>query len=201
MITYPLKITTPSVVVDDKKELFRYVWAFSLGDGSLHVDKRQKKPNARFSCSQLDIHEDYVMWRANVLSNITTVRVNKEHYISADRPNNKPLLRTVTSTHPTFTELWYRMYHNGVKRIDPHHVKWLDWETLAILYQDDGCMWFSKARKSSKDYRPNITISTHSFTYADNMMLSKNIYEKLGIHFNPKRVTIKSGIKWILQLK
>lgn len=188
-------------MVNDKKELFRYIWAFTLGDGSIHIDKRHSVGNARFSCGQLVEHEDYILWRANILSNVTSVRIHNVHYVTNSRPNNKPLLKTVTSAHPVFTEIHHRMYQNGVKRIDPHHIKWLDWEVLAILYQDDGCLWFSKARKNDEMYRPNVTIATNNFSYGENMMLSKYIYDKLGIHFNPKRKVRKSGIQWILELK
>lgn len=190
----------PELKVANRKDIYKYIWAFTLGDGSLHKDKRSPKGNARFSSGQLAIHEDYILWRASILQNITSVRITYTEYKTISRPNNKPLLVTQTAAHPKFTEIHNRMYHLTNKVLDPHHLKWLDWEVMSILYQDDGCLWFNKPRQTGQ-YRPNITLSTQSFSYSDNMLLSKHIYELLGINNDVQRRTHRSKISWFIEIK
>lgn len=182
--SYPLKITKPVNVITDKKELLKYVWAFTLGDGCLTVSKNKHRIknniNYTFDCSQISEHEDYILWRADILSNITGVYIQERQF---SNNNTKLQLRTTTGRHPFFTTLRQRMYLNNNKIIDPHDLKLLDWETLAILYQDDGSL-------SLKDKKYNLhilSLATESFSYGDNILLQRAIKDKTDILFRVQK--------------
>jgi len=197
MEEYPLSIRQPKVRITDKKELTKYVWAFTLGDGCLRKDNHKNRPNKaenyHFECGQLAEHEDYILWRADILSNITSAYIQKKQ-----RGDSKPMLITRVNRHPFFTTLRKRVYLDGRKVIDPHDLKLLDWETLAILYQDDGCL--SKKNEGQNCYI--LTISTESFSYGDQVLLQRAIKNKTGILFriNSTRSADKSCLHYRLIL-
>lgn len=184
-INYPLHINKSNTVTD-KKELTKYIWAYSLGDGSLlyfpHKDRPNEKINACFTCNQLKIHEDYIVRRADILSNITSLSIQ-------NKPSSPDMLTTQSNRHPKFSEMRQRIYLNGVKIVEPHYLKLLDWETLAILHQDDGCL-------SIKDKDRNyfiVTLSTQSFSYGDNILLQRAIKDKTDILFSVTSIRSKTG--------
>lgn len=192
--SYPLKIDKPFNIITDKKELTKYVWSFVLGDGRLTVSKSKNRPNNilnyTFDCPQISEHEDYILWRADILSNITGVYLQYK-----ELENGKPQIRTTTGRHPFFTTLRQRMYLNGTKLIDPHDLKLLDWETLAIFYQDDGCL----SHKSYNSY--NLTISSESYTYGDNILLQRAIKDKTDILFSVHKISVNGNTKYRLALQ
>lgn len=181
---YPLHVNK-SNTISDKKTLTKYIWAFTLGDGCLYLRKDKDRPNADtnavFDCGQLAIHEDYILWRAEILSNITTLNLQLK--------KNDVILSTKSNRHPVYTTMRNRIYLEGHKIIDPHYLKLLDWETLAILHQDDGCL-------SLKDKIRNyfcITLSTQSFSYGDNILLQRAIKEKTDILFSVTPIRTQKG--------
>ena len=74
-------------------------------------------------------NEDYVRYCQSVLSNLTSTKV----YYSTKEGNRQDQLRLETKTLPFFTKLHERIYTYKYKGIDPHILKLLDWESLAIL--------------------------------------------------------------------
>lgn len=181
---YPLHVNK-SNSIQDKKILTKYIWAFSLGDGCLYLrnDKNRlnKDNNAQFECSQLSEHEDYVLWRADILSNITSLNIQLK--------NDGAMLATSSNRHPVYTTMKERIYLNGRKIVEPHYLKLLDWESLAILHQDDGCL--SLKDKKYKHYC--LTLSTQSFSYGDNILLQRAIKDKTDILFSVTPIRTKSG--------
>ena len=191
MKEYPIKISKSNNITD-RKVLTKYAWIFSLGDGCLMSGFSKNRPNknvnAFFGCGQLADNEDYILWRADILSNITSV------YLQCKSKDRRPQIDTITGHHPFFTTLRSRMYLNGHKVVDPHDLKLLDWEALAILYQDDGCL--SKKPKGNNCY--TLSLSTESFSYGEQVMLQRAIKDKTDILFRIGSIRTKGGLHYIL---
>ncbi len=165
----------------NEKELIKYVVAFTYGDG--HIQRHGKE--CRFEATCIIDNIDYINWRKSILENITPALV----YENKDtRSNRRTLIKTNTRTHPIFTKVFCRMYHDGRKTVDPHYLKLFDWETLAIFYMDDGSLQEITQTYKEKDYSnkyPNI--ASMSFSYAENLLLKNTIKKNLGIEFNIRK--------------
>lgn len=172
---YPFHVDKSNTITDEKL-ITKYVWAFSLGDGCLFTAKPKDRPNNNvnscFKCNQLASHEDYILWRADILSNITSLNIQ---YVQ-----DGTQLETVSNRHPLYTKMRSRIYLEGHKIVEPHYLKLLDWETLAILYQDDGCL----SLKDKERYYYRLSLSTQSFSYGDNVLLQRAIKDKTDILFS-----------------
>lgn len=163
----------------DNKEKIKYVVAFTYGDGYLGFHGK----NCRFEANNVIDNKDYIEWRRKILSEITGVNT---YNIMDGRGNRKVIVKTSTQTHPIFTKVHSRMYLNGKKVIDPHYLKLLDWETLAIWYMDDGNIRPNIRYYKDKTYycTPTPNLATNCFSYGDNLLIKKAIKENLGIEFN-----------------
>lgn len=199
----------------NKKDLTKYIWGFTLGDGGLsslkpynRVEETDRKNttgskrtgiNSHYYLKQLSIHRDYVEWQASILEEITaTTIVENNSYVDNRGYNIKPQLVLTTRNHPVYTTMRERIYYNGIKAISPHDLKLLDWEVAAIFYMDDG--WLDARETKTKGLYIRTSIASHSYTYGDNTLLRDAFAEKLGIHFDTKRHKQKSGeYKWYLQ--
>jgi hypothetical protein len=159
-----------------KRDLMKYISAFTMGDGGVYYSGN----NCRFVCNQLEVNEDYINWRAGILRNLTEVRVYRTNDTRAGR---KPVLCTMTKSHPIYTKVRNRLYFDRYKSVDPHYLKMLDWEMLSILYQDDG--------SCSKDTRCNATpaakLNTKRLTYGDSLLLKNALRDNLGLEWNIHR--------------
>lgn len=165
----------------NRKELTKYVSAFVLGDGHLALSTGSK--NAHYVLHQKEIHSDYVLWQADILESLTKIRVRyKDAYITSQGAQAKPTIRIETMNHPFYTTLHQRWYAGKIKQISPHDLKLLDWEMLAILYQDDGYIEISP--RQTKNNYVRIRIATDCFTYGDLYLLTKAIKEKINIGFD-----------------
>jgi len=195
MEEYPLKIDKSSTITD-KKQLVKYVWAFTIGDGCLMLLKSINRPNkninACFGCNQKAENEDYILWRAGILSNVTSVYSQLRNV-----KGGKLQIKTQTNRHPLFTKMRERIYLEGRKVIDPHYLKLLDWEVLAILYQDDGSL--CKKPRGHNCYK--LTLSTESFCYAEQVMLQRAIKDKTDILFSIQHIHTVGGLKYNLTLQ
>jgi hypothetical protein len=175
----------------NNKELTKYVSTFLLGDSSIFIDKRDwdKGGNATFECCQIEEHADYLNWMKSVLESITSVTITPKpsHKEYRTFPNGivskvKPQLRLRTARHPFFNTFRERMYGTGKKAIDPHYLKLLDWESMAIWYMDDG---YISNYMSKKVYpQDRLGLCTNGFTYGDNWLLKKEIKDIFDIEFN-----------------
>ena len=74
----------------NNKQIMKYIYAFSMGDGCLV----KKSKNAMFQATQLAKNSDYIYWRANVLSELTTI--NHRSFIHT---SGNEMLVTETKTH------------------------------------------------------------------------------------------------------
>lgn len=153
----------------DNQEKMKYIYAFVFGDGCL------EKPNpgqSRLRIEQIWKNLDYLLWKQKILQNITSATLTQKQ-----REGREDTGLLLTSRHPIFTKCRERMYLNGVKVIDPHFEAFLDWETMAIIYQDDGYLG------RNKDYIHSIHLCTENFTYGDQKLFRDWCAEKLNMHF------------------
>jgi len=186
-------------------ELYKYIHAFILGDGGVYVDKSEVNSNAWFQTTKTEKNLDFIEFAEDIIKNITGCTI-KRHETQSNSINGKefitkPYYRLVSKRHPTFTKFRHRMYPNGYKCLDPHYLKLLDWETLAILYMDDGTRFTKHYHKPYGDYTYyGVELCTHSFSFADNLMLSQIIKEKLNLTFFIDKVNLKSGLKYKLRM-
>jgi hypothetical protein len=159
----------------DKRTLHKYIYAFVAGDGNIHYPQKNKphhKVQARMAISHTKDHEDYVLWKKEILENLTNVYLYEKEPV----PPRKGLLTITTARHPIYTAVRERMYLSGRKTLDPHFLTYLDNEVLAIMYQDDGCLKVSEKERT-------VYFGTNAFTFAEQAMLAKAIHQKTGLHF------------------
>lgn len=191
--------TTMSI---DKKQLSKLVYYMTTFDGGIYYNGK----NAKFMINMKSEHKDYLNWVKNTMSNITSVQIKDLPNYNKDGFNRKPLSCVWTKTHPYFTRIRERVYISNHKVIDPHMLTLMDAEALAIIFMTDG--------SSSLDNRwsnPHckIDLCTKGFSYADNMSLSKSIYNKLNIRSNIHRhnkywylnIPAKDHIKFVDTIK
>lgn len=166
----------------NNRELIKYISAFTMGDGGVYYSGN----NCRFICNQIVDNKDYIEWRADILSNMTSVNIFENQ-----QPNKKLILCTQTKTHPTYTDVRKRLYIDNYKTVDPHYLTNMDWEMMAILFMDDGsgCL--------DKEIYPDIKLNLKRLSYGDQFLLKKCIKEKLGVEFNINR----HYDKWFLRLR
>lgn len=165
----------------NRKELTKYVSAFILGDGHLALSTGSR--NAHYVLHQKAIHTDYVLWQADILETLTKIRVRyKDAYTNSQGAQAKPSIRIETMNHPFYTTLHQRWYNHRIKQISFHDLKLLDWEMLAIFYQDDGYIEVSERQTKSNYVR--VRIATDCYTYGDLYLLTKAIKEKTNIGFD-----------------
>jgi hypothetical protein len=155
----------------------------STFDGGLY---RNGKGNARFILNMREENLDYVEWVRDTIQCVTPAAIKERKDYNTDGYSRKPQVRLESAAHPRLTTLHERIYINGHKVIDPHMIKLMDAEALAIIFMCDGGT-NAQMRQGSVTPSPSITLNTKGFSYADNLSLSKAIYESLGIKTNVNR--------------
>lgn len=170
------------VTTMDKKQLTKLITYFTLGDGGVYYSGNE----CRFVMNMLEKNRDYVDWVASVLGEITTTTVRG---VVDDRAGRKPTLNITTKTHPFFTILRDRIYIDGYKGIDPHSLKLLDWESLAILYMCDGSLYTEKPnpKKGLVNNSYSVTLNMKRLSYGDQFLLKKALKDQLGLEWNIQR--------------
>lgn len=170
--------------IKDKKELVKLVSYFTMGDGGVY--KQSPKSNASFIMNMRKLNLDYIEWVADVLSNITGVQYKEVPDYNTDGYNRAPLIRLWTQVHPFFNKIHDRVYTGKYKGIDPHALKLLDWEALAILYMCDGGLYVDKPNKKKGLVNPSYNVNLHMkrLSYGDLFILKKALKEKLDLEWN-----------------
>jgi len=164
------------------KEFARLVHAFVLGDGSLRRWEGVK--NAGYSFSQIDTHKDYLDFQCEVLS--TRTRVTVKHYEPKTDDagvNRQGFYKLWTPSHPFYTTMYNRLYHDGKKTVSAHDLLLLDWQSLTIWYMDD-CYVLNCEDPSQSGA---VFLCTDNYTHAEVILLQKALYEKLNLPFNVRR--------------
>lgn len=157
----------------DKKQLYKLVETFITGDGGVYYSGK----NCRYVRNQLDEHSDFINFQAEILSEITEVRIKGVK----QRGNRKPLVNLMTKTHPIYTTMRDRVYYGNYKSISSHFLKIIDWESLAYLFQDDGSNHLYQ--KDGNSYL-DITLNLKRLSYGDQFLFKKVLKERFDLEFN-----------------
>lgn len=171
----------------DKKRLTKLVSYMATFDGGIYVPHKKKvdsKVNCQFILNMRKENEDYVLWVKSVMEEITGVNIYERPDYNTDGYNRKPQLRLETNRHPFFTKIRERVYIDNHKVIDPHMLKMMDEQALAIIFMCDGGVSLDNRHKNP---HARVSLHTKGFSYADNMALSKAIYDKVGVITNVNR--------------
>lgn len=181
----------------ENKEFIKIVHASILGDGYFYkVDQNNDRANTHYMLKQISVHADYVEWMASYLEQLTSVTITKVASRIDDRGYNcSEQLVLKTMRHPTYKKMYNRLYqpvgNTHVKRLDSHYIELFDWQTLAIMYMDDG--WIDVAENKTKENYVRLSIATHCFTYFENKVLRDLIAERFNIHCDVKQHKQKNG--------
>lgn len=165
----------------DPKQLNKLVSYMATFDGGIYYPHKRKESsnvNCQFIMQMSKENEDYLLWVKKTLENITSVRLTDRFDYNSDGYSRKPQLRIETNRHPYFTKLRDRLYVDNHKVIDPHMLKQMDAESLAIIFMCDGG---TNLDVRNKNPHASIKLHTKGFSYADNMSLSKAIYDSTGV--------------------
>lgn len=169
----------------DKKQLVKLISYMATFDGGLYIVNRKDRPNSKnnagFIMNMVKDNLDYVQWVASTLEQVTGVRIVDRPDYNTDGYNRKPQVRLESRKHPFLTKIRNRLYIDKTKVIDPHMLKLMDAEALAIIFMTDGGAFLDKGKY------PEIKLHTKGFSYHDNMALSKAIYDKLNIRSTIQR--------------
>ena len=168
----------------NKQQLMKLVSYFILGDGGVY--RQSEKGNAQFIMNMKQENADYIYWVKEVLENITTVKVVERILDNKDGCKRKPQYRLDTRCHPYFNAIRDRIYIDSYKGLDPHTLKLLDAEALAILYMCDGSL---KTYKSvgSINWSYDVTLNLKRLSYGDQLLLKKTLKELLDLEWNINR--------------
>lgn len=164
---------------EDKKQITKLVSFMATFDGGLYRRKNRhgNLNNAQFIMNMRKKNLDYIKWVEAVLLKVTGVTINDRIDYNTDGYNREQQVRLESKCHPFLTTIHERLYIDGKKVIDPHMLKMMDAECLAIIFMADG----------SVTERGYVNLNTKGFSYADNLILGKAIFEACGICTNINR--------------
>lgn len=170
--------------ITDNKKLMKLVSFLVMSDGSVY--RNRGAGNCIFSLSATEDHADFIQYVKSIIENITSVKIIHEKR-EAPRKN---ILKVYTPVHPYFNTLRDRIYVDSYKSIDPHALKMLDFEALAILYMSDGCLGKFIRANGKPSY--TLTINMCRLSYGDLLLVKKAIKDNLNLEFN----VVKTGSKY-----
>lgn len=151
-----------------------------LGDGSLALNGRSI--NAHMDFAHSSKQREYAVWKAEMLKNLTSVRIT-DGFATA-KGKEYPKVRVITKTHPTYTHLHKRFYHNGRKTIDQFLMEHLTPLGLALWYQDDGNL------KNHENYLTPM-LETNCFNVVEHAVMTKALADKFHIEFRANHLNAK----------
>ncbi len=158
-----------------KNKKFYIICSLAIGDGCLIKKRNVKK-------AVLDIahhikHQDYIKYKANILESIG---IKTKATIKNRKGNTQ--FRVYTNRNYLCYCVWRRLYQNKCKIFTRKMIRNLDEWSLAILWMDDGCLYYAKRKtKQGKNYLYKMgDIATQSF---DDISLQNilNWLKKFGI--------------------
>ena len=169
----------------DKKQLTKLLSFFIMGDGGVYATEL----NSKFIMNMKEENKDYIDWVGSVLSTFVGTKQYQRTDYNTDGCVRKPQIRLESNTHPILTTLMERIYIDGYKGIDPHTLKLLDWEALAILFMCDGCLHEERPnpKKGLVNSSWNLTLNLKRLSYGDQFLLKKALKENLDLEFNINR--------------
>ena len=164
----------------NEEEIRGAVIGMVLGDG--HLNLSQRSTNAHMDFAHCAKQREYAEWKAKILENLTSVRVVDG--ISKSKGIEYPNVRVLSKTHPLYTHLWKRFYHNGRKTVDRFLMNCLTPLGLALWYQDDGHL------KNHEEYLTPV-LETNSFNVAEHEIMTKALADNFHLEFRANHLNAK----------
>lgn len=158
-----------------------------MGDGGVYS---QNGKTFNFIMNMREQNLDYINWVKDVLSELTEVKIELQPDYNTDGCHRQPLVRLWTKNHPFYAKLHDRIYTDKYKGIDPHALKLLDYEALAILYMCDGSLYIDSPEKSNKGLVNNsysVNLNMKRLGYGDQLLLKKAFKDTLDLEWNINR--------------
>lgn len=167
----------------NKKELVKLLSYMAMGDGGLYIAERCT--NASFAMNMKSENIDYIEFCRDVLEQVTSCSITERKV----EGNRKPQVRLQSRTHPLLTSIRDRIYTDTYKGIDPHALKLLDAQALAILYMCDGSLVVTPPGGSRGSISPEytITLNMKRLSYGDQFILKKALKDLLDLEWNINR--------------
>lgn len=175
--------------ISDKKELVKLLSYIVMGDGGIYFPSNKKdSDNGQFIMNMKTENMDYILFCKGVLENLTNCRLYERKDYNTDGCNRKPQTRLESGRHPELTKIHNRVYTDKYKGVDPHALKLLDFEALAILYMCDGS-YRTTVRSDIGGVNPShdVTLNMKRLSYGDLFILKKALKEKLDLEWNINR--------------
>jgi recombination protein RecA len=151
-----------------------------LGDGSLPMDGRST--NAHMDFAHCAKQKEYAVWKAGLLENLTSMRITDG--VSHCQGKAYPKVRILSKTHPVYTHLRNRFYHNGRKTVDSFLMNQLTPLGLAIWYMDDGNL------NNHEDFLTP-KIETNCFNVAEHHIMTKALADNYHLEFRVNHLNAK----------
>jgi len=175
-----------SVTTMDEKRLTKLLSYIIMSDGGVY--KAPNATNCQFIMNMTSDHEDFINYIKGLLEQVTTATKYDRRDYNTDGYKRKPQIRLESRAHPKFNVLRNRIYIDGYKGIDPHTIKLLDWESLAILYMSDGSLKTTPAgTKGLISPAYDITLNMKRLSYGDTLLLKRTLKDLLGLEWNVNR--------------
>jgi recombination protein RecA len=165
----------------NEEEIRGAVIGMILGDGNLSHCKTSET-NSHIDYAHSIKQKEYAIWKAKILENLTSVRITEG--ISKCKGKEYKKVRVFTKTHPLYTHLWKRFYHNGRKTIDSFLMNQLTPLGLAIWYMDDGNLNNHENFLTPK-------LETNCFNVAEHMIMTKVLADKFHLEFRANHLNAK----------
>lgn len=172
--------------IADKKELMKLCSFIVMSDGGVYTKANGK--TFSFIMNMKKENEDFVLYCKDIIDNITSCNIVDRKYYNTDGYSRKEQVRLFSKVHPYFKILRDRIYIGKYKSIDPHALKLLDWECMAILYMCDGALGrYLRPEIGMKNESYNVTLNLKRLSYGDQLLLKRKIKDNLGVEFNINR--------------
>jgi hypothetical protein len=165
------------------KDLNKRLYAYAMFDG--HLGYFGGSINACLVVNMLEKHRDYL---DNVIKTLEEVpvgyKLSEPEIYTKDGFNRQQQLRLQSRNHPILTKIANRIYIEGHKVVDPHMLKFMDEEMLAIAFMADGSRYQDKRWANSK---PSYRLHLNNLCYGDLMLIKKSLKETFGLELNTRK--------------
>jgi len=149
-----------------------------LGDSALIHDPKCK--NALFKLQHGPKQKEYLLHKVAMLKTVTSVNVR--HIL--DNGYGYESWIAETKTHPLYTRLRHKWYHNGRKTVTSKALQMLDNQGLAYWYMDDGSLTIHYRQLKSGRMSPmgrEFHFHTQAFNYKEHVVLQAFLQERFGL--------------------
>lgn len=175
----------------NKKELVKLLSYIVMGDGGLYYpSKRTPNSNAKFIMNMKKENSDYILMCKEIIEQLTNCYIYERKDYNTDGCTRQPQLRIESSRHPLLTTIHSRVYTEKYKGLDPHALKMLDAEALAILYMCDGSYGTvnpEDTNRGSISVEHRVTLNMKRLSYGDQFILKKALKDLLDLEWNINR--------------